>query len=116
MTALLSVSDLRVGFVGEDRIASRAVDGVALSVAPGAALGSVGESGCGKTVTALAAMGLLRDVPTARVSGTIEFEGRDLVSCPVAELRSVQGSRIAMVFQDPLSSLHPLKRVGDQVA
>ncbi len=116
MSALLEVHDLRVGFVGEDGVASRAVDGVSLSVAAGGALGIVGESGCGKTVTALAAMGLLRDVPTARVSGSVEFEGRDLVSCPVAELRSVQGARIAMVFQDPLSSLHPLKRVGDQVA
>ncbi len=113
---LLEVRDLRVGFVGDGAAVSRAVDGVSFSVPAGGALGIVGESGCGKSVSALAIMGLLREVTAARVSGSVQFEGRDLVTATSEELRALRGDRIAMVFQDPLSSLHPLKRVGDQVA
>jgi peptide/nickel transport system ATP-binding protein len=111
---LLEVRDLRAGFAGDDGVA-RAVDGVSFSVAAGGALGIVGESGCGKSVTAMSVMGLLRDVAHAQVSGEVLFEGRDMLGIPADELRALRGDRIAMVFQDPLSSLHPLKRVGAQV-
>jgi peptide/nickel transport system ATP-binding protein len=114
MTALLAVSDLHVGFVTDSGLA-RAVDGVSLSVAAGGALGIVGESGCGKSVTSLAVMGLLRNVTAARVTGAVELDGQDLLRATDDELRAVRGEKIAMVFQDPLSSLHPLKRAGAQV-
>ena len=114
MSALLDVRDLRVGFATEAGML-RAVDGVSFSVAPGGALGIVGESGSGKSVSSLAVMGLLRGA-RATVSGSAVFGGRDLLALDERELRSVRGNDIAMVFQDPLTSLHPLKRVGAQVA
>ncbi|HEX8741696.1 MAG TPA: ABC transporter ATP-binding protein [Thermoleophilaceae bacterium] len=112
MTPLLEVRDLRIAF---DTEAGRlvAADGVSFEVAPGGALGIVGESGSGKSVTSLAVMGLQRG---AEVSGEVVFEGRDLLALSEPEMRHVRGNEIAMVFQDPLSSLHPLKRVGAQVA
>ena len=112
--SLLEVRDLRVGFAGDEGVAA-AVDGVSFSVAAGGALGIVGESGCGKSVTALSVMGLLHGVGTARVSGTARFDGVDLLAAGAEELRALRGGRIAMVFQDPLSSLHPLKRSAAQV-
>jgi peptide/nickel transport system ATP-binding protein len=114
VTALLEVRDLRVAFATE---AGRlvAVDGVSFAVEPGAALGVVGESGSGKTVTALAAMRLLRGANVS-VEGDVLFDGLDLLRVPEPEMRRIRGNQIAMVFQDPLSSLHPLKRVGAQVA
>jgi peptide/nickel transport system ATP-binding protein len=113
--SLLDVDDLRVGFAGDGGVVARAVDGVSFSVPAGGALGIVGESGCGKSVSALAIMGLLREVRAAQVSGSVRFDGHELIGAPPDELRSLRGDRIAMVFQDPLSSLHPLRRVGDQV-
>jgi len=112
---LLDVRDLRVAFAGDGGVVARAVDGVSFTVGAGGALGIVGESGCGKSVSALAIMGLLREVRSAQVSGTVEFDGHDLVGAGADELRALRGDRIAMVFQDPLSSLHPMRRVGDQV-
>ena len=110
---LLEVEDLRVGFDTEDGVV-RAVDGVSFSVEPGRTLGIVGESGCGKSVANLTILGLTR-APNARISGRISFEGVNLLELDEDALRGVRGNEIAMVFQDPLSSLHPLYRVGDQV-
>jgi peptide/nickel transport system ATP-binding protein len=91
------------------------VDGVSFSLEAGRSLGIVGESGSGKTVTSLAVMGLTRS-RAARISGEVRFAGRDLLALGESEMRAVRGSEIAMIFQDPLSSLHPLHRVGRQLA
>ena len=113
MSALLEVDDLRVQFVTDDGVV-HAVDGISYSVSAGRTLGIVGESGSGKTVTSLTTMGLTRGRNT-RVSGAIRFDGRDLLTVSDEELRRVRGNEIAMVFQDPLSSLHPFYKVGSQL-
>jgi peptide/nickel transport system ATP-binding protein len=110
--ALLEVKDLRVHFDTDDGVV-KAVDGVNFSLDPGQTLGIVGESGSGKSVTNLAIMGLARG---GRVSGEVLFEGRDLLKLHSAELRDIRGKKIAMIFQDPLSSLHPYYKVGSQIA
>jgi peptide/nickel transport system ATP-binding protein len=111
---LLRVEDLRVSFSTEDGTV-RAVDGVSFELERGRTLGIVGESGSGKTVAALSVLGLTR-AEGATVSGRICFEGRgDLLALGNRELRAVRGDEIAMVFQDPLSTLHPLYRVGAQI-
>jgi peptide/nickel transport system ATP-binding protein len=110
---LLEVRDLSVEFNTEDG-AVRAVDDVDLDVAAGEVVAVVGESGSGKSVTALTVMGLSRG-PNARISGTARFEGTDLVSAGERELRRVRGERVAMVFQDPMSALDPVYRVGEQI-
>ena len=94
----------------------RAVDGVTLSVRPGEMLGLVGESGCGKTVTALSILRLVPDPPGRIVGGTISFEGRDLVRLPEEEIRKIRGCAISMIFQEPMTSLNPVFTVGEQVA
>jgi peptide/nickel transport system ATP-binding protein len=114
MTPLLEVRDLTVRFDTEEG-ELRAVDGISYSVEAGGALGIVGESGSGKSVSTHAVMGLARG-RGVRAAGEILFDGRDLLSLPEAALRRVRGNDVAMIFQDPLSSLHPLKRVGAQVA
>ncbi|MGI8864065.1 MAG: ABC transporter ATP-binding protein [Solirubrobacteraceae bacterium] len=114
MSALLEVEDLRVEFVTDDGIV-HAVDGVSYSVDAGTTLGIVGESGSGKTVTSLTTMGLTRSRST-RVSGRIMFDGRELLSIPAEEMRKIRGNEIAMIFQDPLSSLHPFYKVGYQLS
>ena len=110
--ALLEVRDLRVHFDTDDGVV-KAVDGVNFSLDRGQTLGIVGESGSGKSVTNLAIMGLARG---GRISGEVLFEGRDLLKMHQSELRDIRGKRIAMIFQDPLSSLHPYYRVGSQIA
>jgi oligopeptide/dipeptide ABC transporter ATP-binding protein len=110
--ALLEVDDLRVSFATQDGIVS-AVRGVSFTVAEGETLGIVGESGSGKSVATQTIVGLTRG---AQVSGSARFEGRDLLAAAPAELRSVRGAKIAMIFQDPLSSLHPQHKVGWQIA
>ena len=110
---LLSVEDLRVSFRTDDGVV-HAVDGISYALEAGKTLGIVGESGSGKTVSSLTTLGLTR-LQGARVSGRILFEGRDLVSLPEADLRAIRGKEIAMVFQDPLSSPHPLYKVGSQL-
>lgn len=110
--SLLDVQDLRVRFETADGTLE-AVRGVNLDVNEGETFGIVGESGSGKSVTTQAVLGLLRG---ATVTGRAEFEGRDLLTMPPRELRRIRGSRIGMVFQDPLSSLHPHFRVGSQIA
>jgi peptide/nickel transport system ATP-binding protein len=113
MIPILEVRDLTVSFPSEAGPV-RAVRGVSFKVVAGEVLGIVGESGSGKSVSALATMGLLP--PQARVSGSIRFRGDELLGRTDAELATVRGKRIAMVFQDPLSALTPIFTVGDQVA
>jgi peptide/nickel transport system ATP-binding protein len=110
--ALLEVRDLRVHFDTDDGVV-KAVDGVNFSLERGQTLGIVGESGSGKSVTNLAIVGLARG---GRISGEVLFNGRDLLKMHPAELRDVRGKQIAMIFQDPLSSLHPYYKVGAQIA
>jgi peptide/nickel transport system ATP-binding protein len=110
---LLRVEDLRVEFPSEDGVV-HAVDGITYQVHSGRTLGIVGESGSGKTVSSLTTLGLTRR-EGARISGRILFEGKDLVTLPEERLRAIRGNDIAMIFQDPLSSLHPLYRVGAQL-
>ncbi len=111
---LLCVEELRVEFPTEDGVV-HAVDGISYRLAQGATLGIVGESGSGKTVSSLTTMGLTR-AQGARISGSIRFDGRDLLSLSEGEMRAIRGNEIAMIFQDPLSSLHPFYKVGSQLA
>ncbi len=115
MTAapLLSVDDLHVHFwTGRGTV--HAVNGVTFDIAPGETLGIVGESGCGKSVTALALLGILPRAGKV-VRGSATFGGRDLVALPDSELRRVRGREIAMIFQDPMTSLNPVLTVGRQI-
>jgi peptide/nickel transport system ATP-binding protein len=110
---LLRVEDLRVEFPTEDGVV-HAVDGISYEVASASTLGIVGESGSGKTVSSLTTLGLTR-TQGARITGRILFEGRDLLRLSEEELREIRGNEIAMIFQDPLSALHPFYRVGAQL-
>jgi oligopeptide/dipeptide ABC transporter ATP-binding protein len=112
--ALLEVNDLAVSFATDQGLV-RAVDGVSLALNAGEVLAVVGESGSGKSVTALTVMGLTRS-PNARFDGTINYKGRELMSASDEELRRVRGAEIAMIFQDPMTSLNPVLRIGDQIA
>ncbi len=112
---LLDVRDLRTYFHVMDGTV-RAVDGVSFSIRRGQTLGIVGESGCGKSVTALSIMRLL-DIPPAEIaSGEIIFEGRNLLKLSEDEMREVRGNDIAMIFQEPMTSLNPVFTIGDQIA
>jgi peptide/nickel transport system ATP-binding protein len=111
---LLEVRDLTVRFPTSDGVV-QAVSEVSYTLSRGETLGVVGESGSGKSVSNLAIMGLLNRSRTA-ISGHVEYLGRDLLTLPPAELRKIRGKDIAMVFQDPFASLHPMYRVGDQIA
>lgn len=111
---LLSVRDLRVTFQRHGEKAFHAVDGVSFDVRPGQTVGLVGESGCGKSVTSLAIMGLLPKRGN-RVEGTAVFDGEDLLSLSSSAMRDRRGADIAMIFQDPLSSLNPVVTIGRQV-
>ena len=113
MPALLEVEDLRVHFETEDGLV-KAVDGISYTVDRGETLGIVGESGSGKSVSSLTVMGLTR-ANNARISGTVRFDGKDLLGASDDDLRAVRGNDIAMIFQDPLSSLHPFYKVGNQI-
>ncbi|MDW5612524.1 ABC transporter ATP-binding protein [Mycolicibacterium sp. D5.8-2] len=110
---LLRVDDLRVSFATEDGVL-QAVDGVSFDLAPGEVLAVVGESGCGKSVTAQTLTGLTRS-PNTRISGSVTYRGRELTGLGDDALRDIRGEEIAMVFQDPMSSLNPVYRVGDQI-
>jgi ABC-type dipeptide/oligopeptide/nickel transport system ATPase subunit len=111
--SLLEVSDLRVHFETEDGVV-QAVDTISFEVASGETLGIVGESGCGKSVASMTILGLTRG-PQTTISGRVMYGGRDLLSLGAADLQQVRGNDIAMIFQDPLSSLHPFYRIGDQI-
>jgi peptide/nickel transport system ATP-binding protein len=110
---LLEIEDLRVVFHG-DRHPTHAVDRVGLTLARGATLGIVGESGCGKTVTSLAVMGLLAK-PAAEVSGAVRFDGIDLLQIAESNLNDLRGNRLAMIFQEPMTSLNPSYTIGEQI-
>src|SRR5690348_9982563 len=111
---LLEVADLRVHFETDDGLV-KAVDGISYTVERGQTLGIVGESGSGKSVSSLTVMGLTR-ARNARISGTVRFDGRDLLNASDDEIRAIRGDDVAMIFQDPLSSLHPFYKVGKQIA
>ena len=113
MATLLEIRDLHVHFHTRDGDV-RAVEGAWLSLEAGRSLGVVGESGSGKSVTAMTVMGLTR-FPNATITGEVFFDGIDLVQLQDREMRRIRGRRIAMIFQDPLSSLHPLFKVGWQI-
>ncbi|MEO5701401.1 MAG: ABC transporter ATP-binding protein [Casimicrobiaceae bacterium] len=114
MTSLLEVRDLRATFAVEGG-SFTAVDGVSFSVEAGRTLGIVGESGCGKSVTALSIMGLVPQ-PPARLQGEVLFHGRNLLTLDAASMRALRGDRISMIFQEPMTSLNPAFTVGDQIA
>ncbi len=112
---LLEIQGLKTYFFTRKGIV-RAVDGVDLSLNEGETLGLVGESGCGKTVTALSIMRLISE-PIGRITkGSINFEGRDLVKATEGEMRKIRGNRISMIFQEPMTSLNPVLKVGDQIS
>ncbi len=112
---LLSIRDLRTWFYTESGVA-RAVDGVSFDVGAGETVGIVGESGCGKSVTALSILRLIQPPGRIEPGSRIEFEGKDLVTLPDDEMRRIRGNRISMIFQEPMSALNPVFTVGDQVA
>ncbi|MGH9784200.1 MAG: ATP-binding cassette domain-containing protein, partial [Terriglobia bacterium] len=112
--ALLDVRDLKTYFY-TDRGVARAVDGVSFFIPPRSTLGLVGESGCGKSVSALSILRLIQSPPGKIVSGAIHFEGRDLLGVSEEEIRRVRGNHISMVFQEPMTSLNPVFTIGDQI-
>ena len=112
---VLQVEDLRTHFFTQDGI-TRAVDGVSFQVRPGETLGIVGESGCGKSVTALSILRLLPARLGRTVGGSVRFDGRELLSLEEGEMREIRGNRIAMIFQEPMTSLNPVLTVGYQIA
>ena len=116
MTAetLLEVRDLKVSFRTEDGLI-QAVDGVSLSLSEGETLGIVGESGSGKSVTMMSVMRLIND-PNAHFEGEVVYKGRDLMKLTRDQMREIRGSGIAMIFQDPMTSLNPVYRIGWQIA
>jgi peptide/nickel transport system ATP-binding protein/oligopeptide transport system ATP-binding protein len=114
---LLEIERLAVSFPAESgRVRRvRVVDRVALSIAPGEAVALVGESGCGKSITALAVMRLIPKPGRIEPGSAIRFDGRDILSLPVGEMRSLRGGKIGMIFQEPMTSLNPVTAVGSQV-
>ncbi len=115
MSALLEVHELRTHFAVEGG-EFRAVDGVSFTLETGRTLGIVGESGCGKSVTALSIMGLVPQPPGRIAGGAIRLEGVDLLELSGAQMRELRGNRISMIFQEPMSSLNPAFTVGEQIA
>jgi peptide/nickel transport system ATP-binding protein len=112
---LLQIENLKVIFHGDRGSATHAVEGLDLTIRRGETLGLVGESGCGKSVTALSVMGLLAKA-SAEVSGRIRFDGADLLTLPDRAMRNLRGDRLAMIFQEPMTSLNPSFSIGEQIA
>jgi peptide/nickel transport system ATP-binding protein len=112
---LLQIENLKVIFHGDRGAVTHAVDGLDLSINRGRTLGLVGESGCGKSVTALSVMGLLPKA-SAEVSGRIRFDGAELLSLADRDMRNLRGDRLAMIFQEPMTSLNPSFSIGEQIA
>jgi peptide/nickel transport system ATP-binding protein/oligopeptide transport system ATP-binding protein len=112
---LLSIRDLKVEFSTRNGRVT-ALDGIDLDLMPGETLGIVGESGCGKSITALATMGLVPDPPGHIAGGRILFDGEDITHADAKRLRSLRGSDISMIFQEPMTSLNPVFTAGDQIA
>jgi peptide/nickel transport system ATP-binding protein len=113
-TPLLEIEDLRTQFFTRDGVV-RAVEGVSYSVKAGETLAVVGESGCGKSVTALSVLRLIPSPPGRIVSGQIRFHGRDLLKLGEAEMRHIRGNEISMIFQEPMTSLNPVLTIGRQI-
>ncbi len=113
MAQLLEIEDLKVDFASPDGLV-RAVGGISYGVAEGETVAVVGESGCGKSVSALAILGLVPS-PPGRIAGSIRFAGRDLLTLSEDEIRAVRGRQIAMIFQEPMTSLNPLLTIGTQL-
>src|SRR3954465_6122472 len=113
--SLLSIRDLRTWFYTEAGIA-RSVDGVTFDVGAGETVGIVGESGCGKSVTALSILRLIQPPGRIEPGSVIDFEGKDIVTPDDDAIRDIRGNRISMIFQEPMSALNPVFTVGDQVA
>src|SRR3954447_3686110 len=111
--ALLEIRDLTVHFDTDDGVV-KAVDGISYDVDRGQTLGIVGESGSGKSVSSLTAMGLTRS-RNARINGSIKFDGKELIDASDADMRKLRGNDVAMIFQDPLSPLHPFYKAGAQI-
>ncbi|KAB2336842.1 ABC transporter ATP-binding protein [Cytobacillus depressus] len=111
---ILNIQDLRTYFYGDDGVV-KAVDGVDISIHKGETVGIVGESGCGKSVTSLSVMRLLKNTPGKIVGGSIEFEGKNLVDLSEKEMREIRGNQIAMIFQEPMTSLNPVYKIGKQL-
>ena len=111
---ILDVAGLSVEFHTRRGIA-RVLDDVSFSLPRGGTLGLVGESGCGKSITALAAMRLIPQPPGRITAGRVRLEGRDLLALPEAQMRAVRGDRMSMIFQEPMTSLNPAYTVGDQI-
>jgi peptide/nickel transport system ATP-binding protein len=116
MKPLLEVHELTIAFRGVDNRRTTAVDGVSFSIARGEMLALVGESGCGKTLTGLALLALLPDGAEFGGASRMVFDGSDILKLSPAALRDFRGARVAMVFQDPVASLNPVLRVGEQIA
>jgi len=113
--SLLSIKDLQTYFFTPEGVV-KAVDGVSFDILRGQTLGVLGESGCGKSVTALSIMRLISSPPGRIVSGSIHFEEKDLVKLSLAQMRAIRGNQISMIFQEPMTSLNPVYTVGDQIA
>ena len=111
---LLEISDLSIEFTSEDST-TRAVEGVSLSLDRGQVLGLVGESGCGKSVTSMSIPRLLPSPPARISQGKIIFDGEDLLNIPIEKLRKIRGNKIGVIFQDPMTALSPLHRIGKQL-
>ncbi|RIK39835.1 MAG: peptide ABC transporter ATP-binding protein [Chloroflexi bacterium] len=115
MEPLLEVKNLRTQFFTQDGVV-RAVDDVSFDIMPGETLGIVGESGCGKSITAMSIMRLIPSPPGKIVSGTINFQGEDILTMSDEEIRSIRGNKIAMIFQDPMTSLNPVLSINRQIS
>jgi oligopeptide transport system ATP-binding protein len=115
MATLLEVRNLKTQFFTQDGVV-HAVNGISYNLKEGETLGIVGESGCGKSVSALSLMRLIPSPPGKIVGGEVLFEGRDLLKVDDEEIRSVRGNKIAMIFQDPMTSLNPVLTIGRQVS
>ena len=113
-TPLLEIENLHTYFYTDNGVA-RAVDGVSFAVGVGETVGVVGESGCGKSVTALSILRLVRPPGRIEPGSVMRFEGRDLLGLAEREMQHVRGNRIAMVFQEPMTALNPVFTVGDQI-
>ncbi|MGR4932767.1 ABC transporter ATP-binding protein [Bradyrhizobium sp. CAR08] len=112
---LLDVRDLETHFYGEESV-TRALGGISFQVRSGETLGVVGESGCGKSITALSILRLLPKLTARTIGGQIHFHGRDLLKLSEREMRRIRGDRIAMIFQEPMTSLNPVYTIGRQIA
>ncbi|GAI29586.1 unnamed protein product, partial [marine sediment metagenome] len=112
---LLEVKNLKTYFYTDEGVV-RAVDGISFDIKKGETLGMIGESGCGKSVSALSIMRLISEPPGRIMEGKINFQGEDLREKSEPEMRRIRGNEIAMVFQEPMTSLNPLFTIGDQIA